>query len=143
MRAYYGTEFRSILKEAATSEALLAGIPYIILTSGGPGVPDAYKRILEAEAVGRLISYFMDCDESREHILQMTRGSALGEQLEEIFAWMDKTVTRADYEDLYRSSLEAVNQSLMERIRELDVRQRESELDQTIAYDISSDDLPF
>ena len=28
MRAYYGTEFRSILKEAATSEALLAGIAF-------------------------------------------------------------------------------------------------------------------
>ena len=48
VRAYYDTEFRSILKEAAASEALLEGILYIILTSGGPGVPDAYKRNLNA-----------------------------------------------------------------------------------------------
>lgn len=134
----------SFLKDSSTSPSVLAGIPFLLLTSSEPGVPEDYKRILEAEMITRLVSCLMDEDNPRAMILMLTQGSILNDVFREFFCWCDSKMDQSAYCKLYRDSLDALDGTIQKKLRSLDQICEELERDaEQLDYDLGIDDLPF
>jgi hypothetical protein len=121
---------REILKEELTEaltehyteqmEAFAEGgsafhiLPQLLLEGMDGTAPDRYRNSLECETFGRSLADYLHDGSCRETLLELTRGSVLGEVLPEVFAYWDQEITREDSAEMLGDLLQGVRDHIDE-----------------------------
>ncbi len=106
--------YKEYFEDASFSERVALDLPYMLIRHKSKrAVVNDYRDTAEAEIIGQMVSDMIDNGKARETFAVLTKGSLLGEQLEEIYRSWDETVNRTSLMEYFESTLDYVNSELL------------------------------